>query len=170
MMLGCFWESLGLQGDPTSPFWRRSALGFLWKEWCWSWNSSTLATSWEELTRWKELWCWEGLGSGAEGDDREWEGWMASLARWAWVCVNSGHWWWIGRLGVLRSMRSQRVRDDWATELNSIPQWKLIFSSPMVCFQSNSRKRNAKEYSNYCTTELISHASKVKFKILQERL
>ena len=34
------WESLGLQGDPTSPFWRRSALGFLWKEWCWSWNSS----------------------------------------------------------------------------------------------------------------------------------
>ena len=28
------WESLGLQGDPTSPFWRRSALGFLWKEWC----------------------------------------------------------------------------------------------------------------------------------------
>ena len=32
------WESLGLQGDPTSPFWRRSALGFLWKEWCWSWN------------------------------------------------------------------------------------------------------------------------------------
>ena len=39
------WESLGLQGDPTSPFWRRSALRFLWREWCWSWNSSTLATS-----------------------------------------------------------------------------------------------------------------------------
>ena len=39
------WESLGLQGDPTSPFWRRSALGFLWKEWCWSWNCSTLTTS-----------------------------------------------------------------------------------------------------------------------------
>ena len=33
-------ESLGLQEDPPSPFWRRSALGFLWKEWCWSWNSS----------------------------------------------------------------------------------------------------------------------------------
>ena len=28
------WESLGLQGDPTSPFWRRSVLGVLWKEWC----------------------------------------------------------------------------------------------------------------------------------------
>ena len=44
------WESLGLQGDPTSPFWRRSVLGFLWKEWCWSWNSSTLAIWCEELT------------------------------------------------------------------------------------------------------------------------
>ena len=43
------WESLGWQGDPTSPFWKRSALGFLWKEWCWSWNSSTLATSCKEL-------------------------------------------------------------------------------------------------------------------------
>ena len=45
MLLNCgvgedSWESLGLQGDPTSPFWRRSALGFLWREWCWSWNSS----------------------------------------------------------------------------------------------------------------------------------
>ena len=49
------WECLGLQGDPTSPFWRRSALGFLWREWCWSWNSCTLATSCEELTHWKRL-------------------------------------------------------------------------------------------------------------------
>ena len=49
------WESLGLQGDPTSPFWRRSALGLLWKSWCYSWNSSTLATSCEELTHWKRL-------------------------------------------------------------------------------------------------------------------
>ena len=83
------WQSLGLQGDPTSPFWRRSALGFPWKEWCWSWNSSTLATSCEELTHWKRLWCWEGLGAGGEGDDRGWDGWMASLTRWMWVWVNS---------------------------------------------------------------------------------
>ena len=67
-------EFLGQQGDPTSPFWRRSALGFLWREWCWSWNSSTLAISREELTHWKRLWCWEGLGAGGEGDDRGWEG------------------------------------------------------------------------------------------------
>ena len=47
------WQSLGLQGDPTSPSWRRSVLGVHWKDWCWSWNSSTLATSCEELTHWK---------------------------------------------------------------------------------------------------------------------
>ena len=112
------WESLGLQGDPTSPFWRRSALGFLWKEWCWSWNSYTLATSCEELTHWKRLWCWEGLGAGGEGDDRRWDGWMASPTWWTWVWVNSGSWWWTGRPGMLQFMGSQRVRHDWVTELN----------------------------------------------------
>ena len=103
--------------DPRSPFWRISALGFLWKEWCWSWNSSTLATSWEELTHWKRLWCWEGLGARGEGDDRGWDGWMASLTQWTWVWVNSGSWWWTGRPGVLRFMGSQRVGHDWATDL-----------------------------------------------------
>ena len=112
------WESLGLQGDPTSPFWRRSALGFLWREWCWSWNSSTLATSCEELTHWKRLWCWEELGAGGEGDDRGWDGSVASLTRWTWVWVNSGSCWWTGRPGVLQFMGSQsRTRlSDW-TEL-----------------------------------------------------
>ena len=123
MLLNCgvgedSWECLGLQGDPTSPFWRRSALGFLWKEWCWSWNPSTLSTSCEELTHWKSLWCCEGLRAGGEGDDRGWGGWMASLTRWMWVWVNSGSWWWTGRPGVLRFMGSQRVGHDWATELN----------------------------------------------------
>ena len=105
-------------GDPTSPFWRRSALGFLWKEWCWSWNSSTLATSCKELTHWKRLWCWEGLGAGGEGDDRGWDGWMASPTRWMWVWVNSRSWWWTGRPGVLQFMGSQRVGHNWVTELN----------------------------------------------------
>ena len=99
-------------------FWRRSALGFLWREWCWSWNSSTLATSCKELTHWRRLWCWEGLRAGGEGDDRGWDGWMASLTRWTWVWVNSGSWWWAGRPDMLRIMGSQRVGHDWATELN----------------------------------------------------
>ena len=70
------------------------------------------------LTHWKRLWCWEGLGAEGEGDDRGWDGWMASLTQWMWVWVNSGSWWWTGRPGVLRFMGSQRVRHDWATELN----------------------------------------------------
>ena len=97
---------------------RRSALGFLWKEWCWSWNSSTLATSCGELTHCKRLWCWEGLGARGEGDDRGWDDWMASRTQWTRVWVNSGSWWWTGRPGVLRFMGSQRVGHDWVTELN----------------------------------------------------
>ena len=58
------------------------------------------------------------LGAGGEGDDRRWDGWMASLTRWTWVWVNSRSWWWTGRPGVLRFMGSQRVGHDWATELN----------------------------------------------------
>ena len=72
----------------------------------------------EELTHWKRLWCWEGLGAGGEGDDRGWDGWMASRTRWTWVLVNSGSWWWTGRPGVLQFMGLQRVRHDWSTELN----------------------------------------------------
>ena len=115
------WESLGLQGDPTSPFWRRSALGFLWREWCWSWNSSTLATSCEELTHLQRPWCWEKLKAGGKGDDRGWDSWMASLTPWIRVWASSGSWWWTGRPGVLQSMGSQRVRHDWATELSNVP-------------------------------------------------
>ena len=113
------WEILGLQGDPTSPFWRRSALRFLWREWCWSWNSSTLATSCEELTHWKRLWCWEGLGAGGEGDDRGWDGWMASRTRWTWVWVNSGRWWWTEawRAAVYGVAKSRTRLSAW-TELN----------------------------------------------------
>ena len=123
MLLNCgvgedSWESLGLQGDPTGPFWRRSVLGFLWREWCWSWNSSTFAISCKELTDWKRPWCWEGLGAGGKGDNRGWDGWMASLTRWTWVWVNSGSWWWTGKPGMLRFMGLQRVGHDWATELN----------------------------------------------------
>ena len=66
----------------------------------------------------EKLWCWEGLGAGGEGDHRGWDGWMASLTRWTWVCVNSGSWWWTGRAGVLQFMGSQRVRHHWVTELN----------------------------------------------------
>ena len=57
-------------------------------------------------------------GRGREGDDRGWDGWMASLTQWTWVWINSGNWWWTGRPGVLCSMGSQRVGHDCVTELN----------------------------------------------------
>ena len=123
MLLNCgvgedSWESLGLQGDPTSPSWRRSVLGVHWKDWCWSWNSNPLATWCEELTHLKRLWYWERLRAGGEGGDRGWDGWMASLTQWTWVLVGSGSWWWTGRPGVLQFIGLQRVGHDWATELN----------------------------------------------------
>ena len=67
-------------------------------------------------------WCWERLRSGGDGDDRAWDGWMASMTRWTWVWASSGPWWWTGKPGVLQSMESQRVRHDWETELN----WWII--------------------------------------------
>ena len=75
------------------------------------------------MTHWKRPWCWEGLGAGGEGDDRGWDGRMASPTRWAWVWVNSGIWWWTGRPGVVWFMGLQRVGHDWATELNW-ERWK----------------------------------------------
>ena len=71
-----------------------------------------------QLTHWKRPWYWEGLGAGGEGYSRVLDGWMASPTWWARVWVNSGSWWWTGRPGVLRFMGSQRVRYNWATELN----------------------------------------------------
>ena len=65
-----YWESLGLQGDPSSLSKRKSVLNIHWKNWCWSWNSNTLAISCEELTHWKRPRCWERLKAGREGEDR----------------------------------------------------------------------------------------------------
>ena len=85
MLLNCgvgedSWESLGLQGDPTSPSKRRSVLGVHWKDWCRSWNSNTLATSCEELTRWKDPDAGRGWGQVekemAEDEMAGWHHWL----------------------------------------------------------------------------------------------
>ena len=91
----------------------------LWRDWCWSWSSNTLATWCEEPTHWKRPWCWERLKAGGEGNDRGWDGWMASPTPWTWVWARSQSWW-TGRPGMLQSMGSQKFRPDWVTELN----WK----------------------------------------------
>ena len=69
----------------------RSVLGVHWRDWCWSWNSNTLATWYEELTHWKRSWCWERLRAGGEGDNRGWDGWKASSTlNMTWIWTNSG--------------------------------------------------------------------------------
>ena len=75
------------------------------------------------IYHWKRPWCWERLKAGGEGNNRWWDGWMASPIRWTWVWASSGSWWWPGKLGMLQSMGSQRVEHDWSTELN----WSLEF-------------------------------------------
>ena len=156
MLLNCgvgedSWESLGLQGDTTSPFWRRSVLGVHWKDWCWGWNSNTLATSCEELTHWKRPWCLEGLGVGGEEDDRGWNGWMASLTWWTSVWVDYRSWRWTGRPGVLWFMGLQRVGHDWVTELN----WSLQLFK--ICFYVKSH--NDSPASSRKISQLYFHAS-----------
>ena len=128
----CFWtvvleKILGSLLDcketqPVHPKGDRSVVGVHWKDWCWGRNSNTLATWCEELSHWKRPW-WERLKAG-EGDDRGWDGWMASLTWWTWVWASSGSCWWTGKPGVLQSMDLQRVRHHWVTELNC---WGLDF-------------------------------------------
>ena len=140
MLLNCgvgedSWESLGLQGDPTSTSERNSVLNIHWKDWCWCWNSNTLATSCEELTHLKRPWLWERLKAGV-GDDRGWDGWMASPTQWTLVWVNSGSRWWTGWPGVLQPMGSQQVGHDWATELNwtntcFLSWWSRVLTLPV---------------------------------------
>ena len=90
---------------------------FVLKDWCWSWHSNTLTTWCEELTHLKRPWYWQRLKAGV-GDNRGWDGWMASLTQWPefeqapWVGDGQGS------LVCCKSMGSQRVRDEWVTELN----------------------------------------------------
>ena len=155
MLLNCCfgedsWESFGLQGDQTSQSQRKSILNIYWKDWCWTWNSNTLATWCEKLTHLKKPWCWERLRAG-EGDDRGWDGWMASPTQQTWVWAVS-ECWWTGKPGVLQSMGLQRVRHEWATELNYAFNFSLAFSN--VSF--NKAILETKSFGVFCITIKIS--------------
>ena len=84
---------------------------------------------------WKRPWCWERLKAGGEGDERRWDGWMASLTQWTWVWISSRSWWRAGRSGVLQSVGSQRVGRDRATELNRRPWTEAQVNKLAVNFQ-----------------------------------
>ena len=93
----------------------------------WQWVPGMINTSCDELTHWRRPWYWEGLEAGGGGDIRGWDGWMASPTQY-WVWINSRSWWWTGRPDVLRFMGSQRVRHNWATELN----WYRVSCHPQT--------------------------------------
>ena len=126
------WASLGLQGDPTSSLYRKSVLNIHWKDWCWNWNSNTLATWFEELTHLKISWCWERLKGEGDGDDREWDGWMASPGWWTWVWASSWRWWWTAKPGVLHAVHGVTKSVTWLTN------WTELMMLPVVCHQFSS--------------------------------
>ena len=111
-------ESWVTKNDAFELGWWKSVLNMLWKDWCWSWNSNNLATWCKELTHLKRPWCWERLMAGGEGDDRGWDGWVASPTQWTWVWASSRCWQWTGKPGMLQSMGSQRVGHYWVIEIN----------------------------------------------------
>ena len=87
------------------------------------------ATWCQELTHFKRPWWWERLKAGGEGDDRGWDGWMASPTQWTWFWVDSGSLRWTGRPGMLQSMGSQS-----RTWLNNWTELKFINTLAFTVF------------------------------------
>ena len=92
-----------------------------WKDWCWSWSSNTVATWCKESTHWKRSCWWKRLTAGGEGDDREWDGWMASPIQQTWAWANSRRWWRTGKpvlhAAVHDVAKSQTQLSDWTTTM-----------------------------------------------------
>ena len=95
---------------------KKSTLKILWKDWCWSWNSNTLATWCEELTYWKRSRCWERSRAG-EGGNKGWGVWMASSNQRTWMWANSRQYWRTEKCGLLQFMGSQSwtLLSKWTT-------------------------------------------------------
>ena len=86
--------------------------------------------------------CWERLKAGGEGDDRGWDGCMASPTRWTWVWTSSGSWRWTGKPGMLQSIGLKRVRHDWATELNCTWRTKHVLLRKSLLYLHLRIKKN----------------------------
>ena len=98
-----------------------------------------------------------GTGGRRRRDDRGWDGWMASLTWWTWIWAISGSWWWTRKPGMLQSMGWQRVRHEWATELNWIlkQQYKCHYCI-LKAFTINRKNNRLKFKSNFKFHNCIS--------------
>ena len=95
-----------------------------------------------DVSHWKRPWCWERSKAGGEGNDRGWDGWMASPTQWTWVWASSGIWWWLGKAGVLQSVGLQRVKHNWATELNLVLLLKSEWYHHLTTYIRKKLKNN----------------------------
>ena len=104
----------------------------------WPWFVKYLITPCEELTHWKRLRCWEGLGAGGKGDDRGWDGWMASPTQW--TCLSELRELVMDREAWRAAIHGGgRVGHDWATELNwratLLMEWNTLSYINVSCLQ-----------------------------------
>ena len=141
MLLNCgvgedSWGSLGLQGDLTSsPISKEIYSSWIWKDCYWSWNSNILPTWCKELTHWRRPWSWEWLKAGGEGDNRGWDGWMASPIWWMFVQTP----------GVGDRQGSLAYCSPWGCKESDTTEW-LNWTESRIWMQavslgSNSRKK-----------------------------
>ena len=131
----CFWTVV-LEKTPESPLDSKEIKPVNWKDWSRSFN--TLATWYEELTHWKRPWYWERLKAGGEGDNRGWDGWMASRTQWTWVWASSGSWWWIGKPSCYSPWSCKELGTteqlNWLTILSQGEQlWQLPTQTSCLC-------------------------------------
>ena len=140
-----------IRGELSPEYWN---IGY-WKDWCWSWTSNISATWCKELTHWERPWCWERLKAGGEGDDRGWDGWMASPTQWTWVWASSRSWWRTGSPGALQSMGSERVRHNWATELNWTANSVKPVLHSIILSTHIPRNNNSNESTRIQQTKLV---------------
>ena len=126
---------------------RKSTLNIHWKDWWWSWNSSSLDYECEELTHWKRPWCWERLRTGGKENSRGWDGWIVSLTQWTWVWANSRRWWKTQKV-VYGVTKSQTWLGDWTTTPwlaygHHLPMSSHILLSVFVCVIISSYKNTS---------------------------
>ena len=110
----------------------------------------------------KKPWCWERLKMGGGGDDRGWDGWMASPTWWTWVWVGYGSSWWTRKPGMLQSMGSPRFSHDWATEMSWAElNWTscrvVYFTCGRICSSNEFPKKEGLLHASFAVCYLALH-------------